>query len=152
MAKKSILFPVDKFNGSIPHYLNFDKENGEYKIEQIQNELDSINNKSRPSYYATDDQWRDHLLSMLREITRYEWKEANPFLTTLKIVGYSKGRSAANFDLEAVNNKSTTYTVFMVDIIDLITKNTLVNGEITGYWLPIKRGANYGIKFLGKTI
>ena len=156
MAKKPILFPVDKFNGSIPHWMNFSQADSVYYLETITKELEELdagyNYKSKP-HYDSEDQWRaPRLLNKIQYYTRHEWKEAKPFHATLKIVGYSKGRSAANFDLQSVHNTETTYTVFMVDTIDIITKNTLVNGELTGYWLPVKRGANYGIKFLGTTI
>ena len=75
------------------------------------------------------------------------WKENYEFEDILIITGMSRGRSAANFNLQStVNGKN--YNLFMTDIVDLIQKATINKGEIKGKWTFVKRGNNYGIKLI----
>jgi hypothetical protein len=75
------------------------------------------------------------------------WKENFEFEDTLILTGMSRGRSAANFNLQSITN-SKDYNLFMTDIVDMIKKANILKGKIKGKWTFVKRGQNYGIKLI----
>jgi len=75
----------------------------------------------------------------------YDWRPNEPFRAKMKLVAYSRGRSAANFDVEDENG--VPYTVFMKDTLDLLRNHGMVKGETDELtWVFCKRGENYGIR------
>lgn len=107
---------------------NYEKEYLEYeaKVKEIQDRKDS---------------------GRYIEVDETIWKENFEFEDTLIITGMSRGRSAANFNLQSTID-SKNYNLFMTDIVDLIRKVTITNGKIKGRWTFVKRGSNYGVKLL----
>lgn len=73
------------------------------------------------------------------------WKPNAEVELTLKYVNYSRGRSSAKIDWE--DQKGHTYPMFMTDMDELfkIGVNTL---SVHGIFTFVKRGANYGIKYV----
>ncbi len=73
------------------------------------------------------------------------WIPNKPFQATMKIEGFSRGRSAANFDVEDENGRK--YTIFMKDLLYILENHTVSKGKIEGLtWCFCKRGQNYGIQ------
>lgn len=73
----------------------------------------------------------------------FHWKPNYTFTDTLYITNYTKGRSAAGFDL--MGSTGIKYHMFLKDMIDLIHNNKIDNGNVRAEWTFIKRGMNYGI-------
>ena len=81
--------------------------------------------------------------------------DMTPFKGAMRLEGYSRGRSAAYFD---VKNEMTgaTYTIFMTDMMDILERHSVQQGRIihrggsyfnfTLMWVPTKRGDSYGVK------
>jgi hypothetical protein len=68
-----------------------------------------------------------------------------PFTAEMKLIDYTKGRSAVNFifkDLET----GRTYPMFLTDFYKIARDDILKNGILSKrQWTIVKRGANYGI-------
>lgn len=73
------------------------------------------------------------------------WKENCEFDATLEMKGYSRGRSAAYFNLE--DDQGNQYTMFLKDLVDAFP--AFRNGKAKGTWCYCKRGQNYGVKYVG---
>lgn len=72
------------------------------------------------------------------------WLPNEPFMAMLKLEGYTRGRSAAQFKWKHVITGGTM-NMFMTDMTDLLQNNTLHCGAILTTWIIKKRGSNYGI-------
>ena len=96
-------------------------------------------------HYAASWEIRDGYYSMSEDMT--------PFKGKMRLDGYSRGRSAAYFD---VKNDMTgaEYTIFLTDMMNILEKHSVQQGQIihrggsdfTLMWVPTKRGDNYGVK------
>ena len=75
-----------------------------------------------------------------------EWKDNAEFYDTLTLYSISRGRSAANFKLIGLDG--TSYTMFMKDLFDACTNGTVKKGKIKGVFCFVKRGMNYGVKWI----
>lgn len=76
-----------------------------------------------------------------------EWKENQIFEDRFKIDSFSRGRSAANFNvISEINGKS--YTMFMKDLFDIIQTHKIEKGIVSGFFTFCKRGRNYGVKMM----
>ena len=102
-------------DGSIPNYVRYVKD-------------------GTPYYFKSQVGWVQITLS----------DNHTPFQATIQIEGYSRGRSAANFDVVNVET-GATYTIFMTDMLDIILSENIYKGLVVGMWCPVKRGANFGI-------
>jgi hypothetical protein len=74
----------------------------------------------------------------------YEVREALPFTATLKLIDFSRGRSAATFWWEDVDHPGRQYPMFMSGALKLIQAGKA--GSVSGEWKIVKRGGNYGIE------
>lgn len=74
-----------------------------------------------------------------------EWLPNTPFTATLKIDSLERGRSAARFWFEDVETK-TQYPFFGQGLTDMLRNVNMVKGMVTGTWIAVKRGSNYGIE------
>lgn len=73
------------------------------------------------------------------------------FTATLKIGVMSRGRSSAK--LHFVDKDTLLeYEMFLTDIEDMLKNATIQNGEVSGLFVFVKRGKNYGIKYAGPNI
>ena len=80
-----------------------------------------------------------------------DWRPNAPFKAKLELVSYSRGRSAANFDLK--DEQGQEYSVFLTDMLDILLEHSIVKGwteELT--WSFCKRGTNYGLKLHDKQL
>jgi hypothetical protein len=73
------------------------------------------------------------------------YKDNEPFEATLKIMSLERGRSAARFWFQDVNT-GTYYPFFGQTLVDMITASDLLKGVVTGTWIAVKKGQNYGIE------
>lgn len=86
-------------------------------------------------YQSDDGNWKD----------RFVWKPNVQFRTTLFYDGYSRGRSSIKFDFTNPNGKR--FSMFATDL-DAMIKQGVPIKEIYGIFEFVKRGQNYGIRFV----
>jgi hypothetical protein len=100
----------------------------------------------------------------LPEPRKPEWVEAKPFKATLSFIRFERGRSAAysiwrdndagNLGVAVAGKgyghlQGRTYVIFLKDLGDIVVNHDIDSGTITGEFMPVKRGMNYGIKMIG---
>ncbi|GAA4599933.1 hypothetical protein GCM10023194_80940 [Planotetraspora phitsanulokensis] len=76
-----------------------------------------------------------------------DWRRNVPFATFMTLDGMVRGRSAANF--RWLDGDGHRFPMFMKDMTDLLSAATITRGVVTGRWDIVKRGANYGVRYLG---
>ena len=86
----------------------------------------------------------------MREYAGYgetEWRDNVPFLATMQVVDYERGRSAVRV---IVKDKETgsLYPMFISDFVGAVCTNVFYNGAVVGQWVGAKKGQNYGLKML----
>lgn len=86
-----------------------------------------------------------HMVSYVSGCGRAEWRPNEPFEATFKLAGQSRGRSSALFEWEDVKT-GTQYPMFMSSLGDLVQNSEINFGQVTGLWVAVKKGANYGIE------
>ncbi len=86
-----------------------------------------------------DDHWR----SEIRDVTE-------PFWASLVYSGYGRGRSSIVFKWKDIPN-SCGYEMFVSDFNDLVMLDKFTCRAVHGWWQVVKKGANYGIKYIGET-
>jgi hypothetical protein len=79
-----------------------------------------------------------------------EWRDNEPFRAVLTLTGIERGRSAARFMWHGGTMVGPTFTgtfpMFMVDACALLLRGeALAGGVRDGWWIIMKRGANYGV-------
>ena len=79
-------------------------------------------------------------------IDRRTYKKNVPFYASLTCTGVGRGASACRFHWE---DEISDYTMFPTDVRELLLMNVVTN-PLTGYFAVVKKGANFGIKYLGK--
>lgn len=73
------------------------------------------------------------------------WKPNEEIELTLHYNGYGRGRSAVTFYWKDDNNHQ--YPMFIKDVDELLRQD-MGTSSVRGIFTYVKRGANYGIKFL----
>lgn len=73
------------------------------------------------------------------------WKPNEEIELTLHYDGYGRGRSAVTFYWKDDNNHQ--YPMFIKDVDELLRQD-MGTSSVHGIFTYVKRGANYGIKFL----
>jgi hypothetical protein len=76
---------------------------------------------------------------------RIEWRDNVPFEATLTIRNLERGRSAARFWFEDVDNQ-VRYPFFGQTLVDMLSESVMDHGKVTGTWIVVKKGSNYGIE------
>lgn len=71
-----------------------------------------------------------------------EWRENKPFGATISFKRITKGRSAVRGVFENVST-GAEYTMFLTELVETIP--LMQEGEFTGKFRFVKRGANYGL-------
>lgn len=74
------------------------------------------------------------------------YKKNTPFYASLICTRVERGTSACRFHWE---DETSDYTMFPTDMMELLSMNVVTN-PLTGYFAVVKKGANFGIKYLGK--
>jgi len=62
----------------------------------------------------------------------------------IKITGMERHRSTSHFNVIDIKTKQT-FTLFMVDLMAIISTGAIIKGEVSGDFEYCKRGTNYGI-------
>lgn len=125
MAKKLICFPF--VNGNLQEYsfhnLTDEERERVYNGEEV----------SMPIYTGSDN--------------KIIWKPNEEVELTLHYTGYGRGRSAVTFYWE--DDNSHKYPMFIKDVDELL-KLDMGTSSAHAIFTYVKRGQNYGIKFLRK--
>jgi hypothetical protein len=75
------------------------------------------------------------------------WEDNDPFWTSLRFEGFSRGRSSAVFLW--VSDEDRQYQMFMTDMDRLIKNVNIMTGKTDRLeWIISKRGTNYGISLV----
>lgn len=125
MAKKLICYPF--FNGSLMEYSHYNLDDQER--ERVHN---GERVTTQGAYYVGDG----------LEIV---WKQNEEVELTLRYKDYGRGRSAVTFYWE--DEYGHEYPMFIKDVDELLRQNIGMS-SIHAIWTYVKRGANYGIKFV----
>ncbi len=72
------------------------------------------------------------------------WEPNEPFTAVLTIDRLERGRSAARFWFR--DEAGVEYPFFGQGLTEMLQKVTMVNGTVSGKWIAVKRGANYGLE------
>ena len=153
--KSTIKIPVHVKTGDVPHWIADES----WLQERIESRRETLaEGFQNPRYrnmdgtfgepmYINEAVWKGAMQRDI-EIWTYEWREPWEFVDTYQITGYSRGRSAAYFNLvsKATGMKCS---MFLTDMTDILTTVNINKGKIKGRWIFVKRGQNYGIKYLG---
>lgn len=73
-----------------------------------------------------------------------EWREVDEFDAALTLMGMERGRSAAYFIWQE-DYTHNSFPMFLVDMADLLKRDTVSFGTVLTTWKIMKRGQNYGI-------
>lgn len=76
---------------------------------------------------------------------KIDWRPNEPFEATLTIRALERGRSAARFWFEDEENK-VYYPFFGQTLVDMLSVSDMSKGKVTGTWIVVKKGSNYGIE------
>jgi len=74
------------------------------------------------------------------------WKQNYTFEKILTASDMSRGQSSATFTL--VDDEGLEHNMFMKDMLTMVQNAKIEYGKINAVWTFIKRGQNYGIRFL----
>jgi hypothetical protein len=83
------------------------------------------------------------------EDPRYVWKPNEPFRTEMHIVTYERGRSAARMILEDAAT-GIHYPMFLSDFVAMTQAGRIKYGSVSGQWIAVKKGSNYGIQMVSE--
>ena len=129
------------YKGEIPYNrkgdaLNYPQEEYEWEYGGVQ----------YPSWYEIERKFGTDAARQANRITVGPiWKQNEVFEANLRVESFSRGRSAANFNVKNMQT-GAEYTMFLTDFLDLLQKHVLDHGETPRLkWCFAKRGANYGI-------
>ena len=106
-------------------------------------------------FYELDDSQREQVYNGEEISTRYIysdekkviWKPNKEVELTLHYKGYGRGRSSVTFYW--LDNEGHEYPMFIKDMDELLKEKIGVS-DIHAIFTYVKRGANYGIKFVRK--
>ena len=102
--------------------------------------------------YQTSKRWNGHEQierTRLMEYAEYgtiDWRPNEPFTATLRLDRLERGRSAARFWF--IDEEGTEYPFFGQGLVEMLSRVMLDHGVVTGTWIAVKRGANYGLELL----
>lgn len=121
MAKKLICFPF--IDGSLQEYVAYD-----------------LNDSERERVYNGE-----RIINTTYSKRVIEWRKNEEVELTLHYKEYGRGRSSVTFYW--TDDNGHVYPMFIKDMDELLKQNIGVS-NIHAIWTYIKRGANYGIKFV----
>jgi hypothetical protein len=125
MAKKLICFPF--IDGNLQEY-----------------SLNNLNDSDRERVYNGEEVITDlYSNSKHKEV----WKPNTEVELTLHYNGYGRGRSAVTFYW--IDDDGHEYPMFITDVDELL-KQDMGTSSVHAIFTYVKRGQNYGIKFLRK--
>ena len=121
MTKKLICFPF--IDGNLQEYVAYD-----------------LNDSEREQVYNGE-----RVINTLYSNRVIEWRQNEEVELTLHYKEYGRGRSSVTFYW--ADDNGHVYPMFIKDMDELLKQNIGVS-NIHAIWTYIKRGANYGIKFV----
>lgn len=121
MAKKLICFPF--IDGNLQEYVAYD-----------------LNDSERERVYNGE-----RIINTTYSKRVIEWRKNEEVELTLHYKEYGRGRSSVTFYW--ADDNGHVYPMFIKDMDELLKQNIGVS-NIHAIWTYIKRGANYGIKFV----
>lgn len=77
------------------------------------------------------------------------WEPATEFEDTLVLADSERGQSAARLVVHSVTN-GNRYQMFFAAFVDMLKQIDMHKGIFVGRFIPVKRGSNYAINWLGK--
>lgn len=77
-----------------------------------------------------------------------EWRDNYQFEATLTYRSYGRGRSSVTFYWNDADGHS--YTMFLSDLDDILSKGKLDGNCVTGRWTFVKKGSSYGVKLINE--
>jgi hypothetical protein len=77
----------------------------------------------------------------------YEWRAPKSFKAALHLRETRRGRSAAYFLW--YDHEGHEFPMFISDTAYLMQQTRIVTGTVVGTFIPIRRGSNYGIRYVG---
>ena len=125
MAKKLICFPF--INGNLQEY-----------------SFNDLTDEERERVYKGEEVFREFAYTKNKKEV---WKPNEEVELTLHYQGYGRGRSAVTFYW--VDDNGYKYPMFIKDVDELL-KQDMGTSSVHAIFTYVKRGANYGIKFLRK--
>jgi hypothetical protein len=148
----TIKIPVNRATKSVPHYMyrSSEKEQAEW-VEGLQRDLDGGFAHSywvRQGSSWTEETWTTWMQGRIKEET-FDWVAPEEFVDTYVVEGSYRGRSAAGFELKSKTTGGEC-CMMIADMRDMLINGTIVKGEVTGRWIFKKRGANFGISYVGE--
>jgi len=80
------------------------------------------------------------------------WEPVDPFYARLIVDDMYAGRSAKGVILKN-DTTMVKYPMFITDMVKALQHHELhaSGGSLAGFWAATKKGANYGIRFVGAT-
>lgn len=88
----------------------------------------------------------------------YDYSRSNPstfknfiFKDTFKFKGFSRGRSSA-VGIFRSEDETLSSSMFLSNVSDVILLGGCDLLNLSGYFTVCKKGANYGLKYLGETL
>ncbi len=80
---------------------------------------------------------------------KIDWRPADvPFQASLEFTGFERGRSAARatFQIKETGGK---VLMFLKDIEDVLTAGRSIQKSMSGQWIVVKRGSDFGVRMAG---
>lgn len=129
------------------HEYWFSESECEDAIKRFQIQLTEPMPESVKSYH-TETSWNENLQKGLEYYTTY-WRSPIAFEDTLEVIGYNKGRSSMVMEMKSMNT-GDVFSMFISDWWEMYSENDMPDRKITGFFIPCKKGSNFGLKFIGK--
>lgn len=93
--------------------------------------------------------WKDgSIVHWANPNEQYDWKPNDEFWAALAVMDHVRGMSASYVTLVDMQSPSRKHPMFCSDLVDMVQRVTMKEGEIIGYWKVKKRGRNYGLTFI----
>lgn len=75
-----------------------------------------------------------------------DWRDNEPWKDALQVTTIARGHSAARFVWESADGRK--FPMFMIDMLATAQYGIGPTGLVSGEWIVVKRGANYGIALM----
>ena len=137
MAKKNLICLPFKENGEIMDYTEFKLTPEEAKVCY---EIGSLTKTYMTQYYCSEPRY-----------TTIEWRPATySFTATLELQDTQRNGCSAKNAIWLDRATGKVYYMFMADVLNLLREDKGFH-KLTGKFMYVKRGANYGIKWAGES-
>lgn len=152
-AFKEIKIPINTFSNSLINYVD-------YQEDRYLNTKDGsiycyIRNPRRSDFRSDEEfnakvvEWNklQELIKLGEVVSSLTWIDNYIFEATLSVGEVSRGRSSVKFSM---HDETAEYEMFAKGFSEMVKTAVINKGKVTGKWCYVKRGANYGIEYLGE--